>query len=66
MRNDVKMMLAAAMVIAPEAAAVFDEPKYVRSIPTMKDIKDSEIAVDKAIAKRRRKNAKRLENQNGK
>ena len=59
MRQDIAMMLAAAMTIVPESAKLF-EPAYVRSIPTMKDIKDGIDAKEKAEAKRNRKNAKRL------
>ncbi len=37
-----------------------DIPKYVKSIPTMKDINNSYFAMSKAEEKRSRKRAKRL------
>jgi hypothetical protein len=39
---------------------ITDEPRYVRSIPTSKDIHDSYFAMAKAEEKRDRKRAKRL------
>ena len=61
MHSEVKMMLAAAMAMNPNIA-MFDTPKYVRSIPTLKDIADGQASLLKAEAKRNRKRAKRLEN----
>ncbi len=60
-RRHLNMMLAAAMAVAP-GITIFDEPVYERKPRTAKDVQDDYEAEEKAIAKRNRKNAKRLEN----